>query len=124
MLLFMLLPTLNLVNINLSRILDRASEIGVRKAFGASSRTLIGQFIVENLVLTLLGSLAGLVLASLVLSALNSSGLLPYARLALNYRIFLYGLAMAVFFGILSGVYPAWRMSKLHPVQALRGRSV
>jgi putative ABC transport system permease protein len=124
MLLFMLLPTLNLVNINLSRILDRASEIGVRKAFGASSRTLIGQFVVENLVLTLIGSLAGLVLASLVLAALNASGLLPYARLALNYRVFLYGLAMAVLFGILSGVYPAWRMSKLHPVQALRGRSV
>ena len=124
MLLFMLLPTLNLVNINLSRILDRASEIGVRKAFGASSRTLVGQFVVENLVLTLIGSLAGLVLASLVLAALNASGLLPYARLALNFRVFLYGLAMAVFFGILSGVYPAWRMSKLHPVQALRGRSV
>jgi putative ABC transport system permease protein len=124
MLLFMLLPTLNLVNINLSRILDRASEIGVRKAFGASSRTLVGQFIVENIVLTLLGAVAGLLLAGLVLEALNSSGLLPYARLALNYRIFGYGLAMALFFGVLSGVYPAWRMSKLHPVQALRGRSV
>jgi putative ABC transport system permease protein len=122
-LLFMLLPTLNLVNINLSRILDRGSEIGVRKAFGASSRTLVGQFVLENLVLTLLGALAGLLLAIPVLAALNSSGLLPHARLALNFRVFLYGLGMAVFFGILSGVYPAWRMSKLHPVQALRGRS-
>ncbi|HKI02945.1 MAG TPA: ABC transporter permease [Thermoanaerobaculia bacterium] len=124
MLLFMLLPTLNLVNINLSRILDRASEIGVRKAFGASSRALVGQFVVENLVLTLIGAVAGLVLASLVLEALNASGLIPYAQLALNFRIFLYGLAMALFFGVLSAVYPAWRMSKLHPVQALRGRSV
>lgn len=124
MLLFMLLPTLNLVNINLSRILDRASEIGVRKAFGASSRTLVGQFVVENLVITLLGAGLGLLLAIPVLSALNASGILPYARLELSFRVFLYGLAMAVFFGILSGVYPAWRMSKLHPVQALRGRSV
>lgn len=122
-LLFMLLPTLNLININLSRILDRASEIGVRRAFGASSRALVGQFIVENLVLTLLGALAGLVLAAPVLAALNASGFLPYAELAVNYRVFLYGLAMAVLFGVLSGVYPAWRMSKLHPVQALRGRS-
>ncbi len=122
-LLFMLLPTLNLVNINLSRILDRSSEIGVRKAFGASSRTLVGQFVMENLVLTLLGALAGLLLAVPVLAALNASGFLPHARLALNYRVFLYGLGMAVFFGILSGVYPAWRMSKLHPVQALSGRS-
>ena len=63
MVLFMLLPTVNLVNINLSRILDRSSEIGVRKAFGASSRTLVGQFVVENVVLTLIGAGIGLVLA-------------------------------------------------------------
>jgi putative ABC transport system permease protein len=124
MLLFMLLPTLNLVNINLSRILDRASEIGVRKAFGASSPTLVGQFVIENVVLTLIGASIGLALAVPVLAALNASGFLPYARLALSYRVFLYGLAMSLFFGVLSGAYPAWRMSKLHPVQALRGRSV
>jgi putative ABC transport system permease protein len=52
----MLLPTLNLVNINISRILERSSEIGVRKAFGASSKTLVGQFIVENIILTFLGA--------------------------------------------------------------------
>ncbi len=124
MLLFMLLPTLNKVNINLSRILDRASEIGVRKAFGASSRTLVGQFVIENVVLTLIGAGVGLVLAGIVLTAINASGMIAYAHLELNYRIFLYGLALALFFGVLSGVYPAWRMSKLHPVQALRGRPV
>ena len=58
-LLVMLLPTLNLVNINITRIMERSSEIGVRKAFGASSRTLVYQFIVENIILTLLGGLIG-----------------------------------------------------------------
>ncbi len=121
---FMLLPTINLVNINLSRILDRASEIGVRRAFGASSRTLAGQLLIENLVLTLIGASIGLVLALGVLRELNVSGLIAHTQFQLNFRIFFYGLAIAVFFGLLSGVYPAWRMSKLHPVQALRGRSV
>ena len=120
--LFMTLPALNLANINLSRILERSSEIGVRKAFGASSRTLVGQFVVENVVLTLIGAGFSLLLSALALRALNASGLIAYARLELNWRIFLYGLAIALFFGVLSGVYPAWRMSKLHPVQALRGR--
>jgi putative ABC transport system permease protein len=120
---FMLLPTINLVNINLSRILDRASEIGVRRAFGASSRTLVGQFLIENVVLTLIGAAIGLALAAAVLRAFNVSGLIEHTQLQLNFRIFLYGLAIAVFFGLFSGVYPAWRMSKLHPVQALRGRS-
>lgn len=124
LMLFLLLPTVNLVNINLSRILDRASEIGVRKAFGASSRTLVGQFLVENLVLTLVGAAFGLLLAALVLAALNSSGVIPHAHFTLNYRVFFQGLGIAVFFALLSGVYPAWRMSRLHPVKALRGRTV
>jgi putative ABC transport system permease protein len=121
MLLFALLPTVNLVNLNMSRIMERASEIGVRKAFGASSQALVGQFIVENVVLALVGGVLGFVGSALVLEAVNRSGLVPYAMFGMNYRIFLYGLGLAVFFGILSGVYPAWRMSRLHPVQALKG---
>ena len=57
--LFMLLPVVSLVNINTTRILERASEIGVRKAFGGSSLTLVGQFVVENVILTLLGGALG-----------------------------------------------------------------
>ena len=68
-LLFMLLPAINLMNLNVSRILERSSEIGVRKAFGASSRTLVGQFVVENVLLTLIGGLIGLILSELVLRA-------------------------------------------------------
>jgi putative ABC transport system permease protein len=120
-LLFILLPTINLINLNVSRIMERASEIGVRKAFGASSRTLVAQFVVENVVLTLIGALVGLVLSAVILRGLTASGLIRYADFRLNYRIFLYGVAMAIFFGVFSGVYPAWRMSRLNPVQALKG---
>ncbi len=121
MFLFMLLPTVNLVNINLSRILERSSEIGVRKAFGASSRVLVGQFVVENVVLTLVGSAIGLLGSALVLRLLTISALIPYAEFAMNYRIFGFAVAVALMFGVLSGVYPAWRMSRLNPVDALRG---
>jgi putative ABC transport system permease protein len=120
-LMFMALPAINLVNLNVSRIMERASEIGVRKAFGASSRTLVVQFVVENLALTVIGGLIGFVLAGFVLRAINQSGLIPYAELALNTRIFVWGIALAVVFGLLSGVYPAWRMSRVHPVVALKG---
>ncbi len=120
-LMFMALPAVNLVNLNVSRIMERASEIGVRKAFGASSRTLVVQFVVENLALTVIGGLIGFLLAGLVLRAINESGLIPYAELTLNARIFMWGVALAVAFGLLSGVYPAWRMSRVHPVVALKG---
>lgn len=122
-LLFMLLPTVNLVNINISRIMERASEIGVRKAFGAPSWTLVGQFVIENVLLTLIGGVIGFVIAQFVLRAISQSGWFPYAEFQMNHRIFLYGLGLAVFFGLLSGVYPAWKMSRMHPALALKGGS-
>ena len=120
-LLFVLVPTVNLVNINISRIMERASEIGVRKAFGAPARTLVGQFLTENILLTLIGGLIGFLLSILVLRAIGQSGMFSYAQFSINLRVFAYGMLLAIVFGILSGVYPAWRMSRLNPVQALTG---
>lgn len=120
-LLFITLPTMNLVSINLSRIMERASEIGVRKAFGASSRALVGQFVVENVVLTVIGGAVGFLLAVAALALLNRANPIPYMIFDVNFRIFLYGMVIAAAFGVISGVYPAWRMSRMHPVNALRG---
>jgi len=120
-LLFMLLPAINLVNMNISRIFERVPEIGVRKAFGASTGHLVGQFIVENIVLAVLGGAIGFVLSLWALHLVNGSGLIPNADFHMNHRIFLYGLGLAVFFGVLSGAYPAWRMARLDPIEALRG---
>jgi putative ABC transport system permease protein len=119
--LFVTLPTVNLINVNISRILERASEIGVRKAFGAPTRTLVAQFVVENVILTLAGAAIGLVLSALVLRALNRSGFVAHSAFSVNLRVFAYAIVIAVGFGLISGVYPAWRMARLHPVEALKG---
>ncbi|ODS59585.1 MAG: hypothetical protein ABS36_01255 [Acidobacteria bacterium SCN 69-37] len=116
-----LLPAVNLVNLNISRIMERSSEIGVRKAFGASSRALVAQFVVENVLLTMVGAVLALVVSAALLGVINRSGLIAHAQLAVNVRIFLIGLGLALVFGVVSGVYPAWRMSRLHPVAALKG---
>jgi len=120
-LLFMLLPALNLVNVNVSRTLERSSEIGIRKAFGATTGTLMRQFLVENIFLTLLGGVLGLGLAAGLLALINDSHLLPYSEFSLNGRVCAVALGLALFFGILSGVYPAYKMSKLQAVQVLKG---
>ncbi|MDB5157511.1 MAG: FtsX-like permease family protein [Mucilaginibacter sp.] len=118
----MILPTLNLVNINITRIMERSSEIGVRKAFGASSRTLVYQFIVENIILTLLGGLIGIILSIIVLKVINSANLIANLELSINFTVLFIGLLVCLVFGLLSGVYPAWRMSKLNVVTALKAQ--
>ncbi|WP_423148663.1 ABC transporter permease [Rubrolithibacter danxiaensis] len=121
-LLIMLLPTINLVNINISRIMERSSEIAVRKAFGASSGTLVIQFIVENIILTLLGGLIGLAFAGVVIHFVNESQLIQNANFGIDLSVFAYTILASLFFGLLSGVYPAWRMSRLHVVKALKAQ--
>ncbi|WP_316744623.1 ABC transporter permease [Pedobacter antarcticus] len=118
--LFLLLPTINLVNINMTRIMERASEIGVRKAFGASSATLVYQFIVENVILTLLGGIFGIIFSVLLMYFLNSSDIFPGMALSINPLVLFYSLLICLVFGFLSGVYPAWRMSRLNIVAALK----
>jgi putative ABC transport system permease protein len=118
--LFMLLPAVNLINVNVSRIMERSSEIGVRKAFGAASSHLVIQFIVENVAITFLGGLIGFASAGLVIYLINNSSLIPYADLTINFTVFAAGLVLCLLFGILSGVYPAFRMSRLHVVRALK----
>jgi putative ABC transport system permease protein len=120
-LLFMMLPTLNLVNINLSRIMERSSEIGVRKAFGATGRALMGQFLIENIFLTLVGGLLGLALAYGALRLISGSDFIAYAQFSLSLPVFGWALLITLVFGIMSGVYPALKMSRLQPVNALKG---
>jgi putative ABC transport system permease protein len=121
MLMFMLLPALNLVNLNMGRIMERSSEIGVRKAFGATSMQLAGQLVVENIVLCLAGGLLGLACAQLVLWWLEASQLIPYLEVHVNLKVFGAGMLIALVFGLLSGLIPAWKMSRLDPVHALKG---
>ncbi|WP_295990260.1 ABC transporter permease [Rugamonas sp.] len=121
MLLFMLLPALNLVNLNMGRILERSTEIGVRKAFGATSVQLVGQLVLENVLLCLAGGALGLLCAKGALLWLEGSGLIPYLHVELDLVVFGCGLLMTVVFGLMSGVIPAWKMSRLDPVHALKG---
>lgn len=118
----MLLPTLNLVNINITRIMERSSEIGVRKAFGASSQTLVYQFIVENLILTFLGGLIGVLLSEIAIALINHANLIRDLDLTLNFTVLFYAMLICVVFGLVSGVYPAWRMSRLRIVTALKAQ--
>lgn len=114
------LPAINLVNLNVGRILERASEIGVRKAFGAPVKTLMWQFIVENIFITFIGGTIALILTFILIQIINASGWIAYADLTINVKVFSVSILVCLVFGLLSGVLPALRMSKLSIIEALK----
>lgn len=120
--LFMLLPAINLVNLNISRIMERASEIGIRKAFGASAGTLTIQFIIENIIITIVGGIIALLLSSIIITYLNRYGIgsLSTLNLSINWFVLSIAFILSFVFGILSGVLPAFRMAKLPVIEALK----
>jgi len=120
LLLFILLPTINLINLNVSRILERASEIGVRKAFGANTGHVLYQFLFENVVLTFLGGVIGLALALTLTWVINDAQVIPNITLMFNARVFAISFLTCLGFGIISGLVPAYRMSRLHISNALK----
>lgn len=122
------IPALNLVGLNVNRIAERSSEIGIRKAFGASSNVLAGQFIVENIILTAIGGVLGILLTFFISDFMidvifydAAESVSAVSNFLINWDTILAAFFSILFFGILSGIIPAWRMSRLHPIKALRG---
>lgn len=120
LLLFIILPTLNLINLNVSRIMDRSSEIGVRKAFGANKADILMQFIFENIILTVIGGIIGLGLALIIINMINTSQVSEMISLTINWKFFGYSMLLCLFFGVLSGLLPAYKMSNLKIVKAIK----
>ncbi|MFM7852122.1 MAG: ABC transporter permease [Flammeovirgaceae bacterium] len=107
-----------LMNIMLVSVTERTREVGVRKALGATPRRIRQQFVIEAIVVCILGGLAGIVLGiligNLLSKAIGSSGfVVPWIWM-------LVGLAICVFVGLLSGWYPANKASRLDPIESLR----
>ena len=124
LLFFVLLPTLNLINMNLSRIMEREAEIGVRKAFGAHSGTILYQFVFENVIITFIGGIIGMLLAVALLYVINDSQVLPQLTLRFNGTVFLYSLIICLLFGIISGLLPAWKVSRLQIADVLKSNQL
>ncbi len=118
--LFVTLPILNLINLNVSRIMDRSAEIGVRKAFGATKMEILTQFVFENVVQTIIGGIIGLGLTFIAIYLINDSQILGSVKLSIDLLFFIYSFIIIGIFGILSGLLPAYRMSKLQIVNALK----
>jgi len=108
---------IGVMNIMLVSVTERTKEIGVRKAVGATKFNILSQFLIEAVVLTAIGGLAGLAVGEMLSLLMNKFSPLPaYVPLwAIGVGI---GISAAV--GIIFGLWPAWKAARLNPIDALR----
>jgi putative ABC transport system permease protein len=111
----LLVGGIGVTNVMLVTVTERTREIGIRKALGATRGAILGQFLAEAAILTLLGGILG-VIAAVFLSQFQIDGTTP---VIIGYSIPL-ALGVSVAIGVFFGVYPAGRAAAMRPIQALR----
>ncbi len=117
----LLIACINFMNLSTARSEKRAKEVGIRKVVGAQKSALIGQFIGESILLSLIAAFVALAIVQLSLPAFN---VLTDKNLFINYNSPLFwvaGLGFVLFTGLLAGSYPAFFLSAMQPVRVLKG---
>ncbi len=112
----LLVGGIGIMNIMLVSVAERTKEIGIRKALGASPRVIMGQFITEAMVITLTGGIIGILFGTLL------SYIVAQAvdwQLFISYSSFILAAGFSTLVGVFFGWYPAYKASKLDPIEAL-----
>ena len=123
-LLVLIVGAVNFGIVTIGRLMTRGTEVGIRKTLGATRRHIIGQTILESLILCFIAM--GLALSANELLLPHFASLFPFfphykPQLQGNMTGFLFILMLPVLLAILAGFYPSWLLSRLQPVNALKG---
>lgn len=110
------------MNIMYVIVSERTAEIGLRKAVGATYNQIMQQFLLESILITLIGGIVG-TLIGVALSWLIAVGATAYGlawQFIIPLKAFVVAFLFSVIFGVVFGLYPARRAAKLDPIEALR----
>ncbi|MGE0478977.1 MAG: ABC transporter permease, partial [Phycisphaerae bacterium] len=110
---------IGIMNIMLVSVTERTREIGVRIAVGARRGDILLQFLVEALIISLLGGGFG-VLLGVMFADLLENVVVDLFKTEVTFTVVAYAFLTATVVGVISGIYPAWKASRLDPVDALR----
>ena len=104
------------MNIMLVSVTERTREIGIRKAIGATKKTILTQFTLEAITLCAVGGVVGVALGSLIAFGLKYT---PFGSL-ISPGWIMVGFGSSCLIGLVFGIYPAWKAANLNPIEALR----
>jgi putative ABC transport system permease protein len=107
-----------LMNIMLVSVTERTREVGVRKALGATPLRIRQQFVIEAIVVCLLGGIGGVILGIIVGNLISKA--IGIDAFVVPWLWMMVGMLICIFVGLLSGYYPAHKASKLDPIESLR----
>ena len=113
----LLVGGIGVMNIMLVTVTERTREIGIRKALGAKTSTILFQFLTESVILCLLGGLIGLILGSVGAFAVASYMNIP---IEMKFSTIVIAVGFSTAIGVFFGIYPARRAAKMQPIDALR----
>ena len=119
----LLIACANIANLLLARAAARQKEMAVRRAIGASGSRLLRQVMIESLMLSLTGGVIGLAAALGAVRVINRAlpaNLLPLPEVTVDARVLLFGLGVTILAGLLFGIAPAWRMTRVDMNEVLK----
>jgi putative ABC transport system permease protein len=114
----LLVGGIGIMNIMLVSVTERTREIGIRKAIGAQKSDIIVQFMIESVIISVMGGIIGMGISQGVLTAINT--LFPDYHFTISVSVAAVALGFSLLVGVVFGIYPAGKAAKLKPIYALR----
>jgi putative ABC transport system permease protein len=114
----LLVGGIGIMNIMMVSVTERTREIGIRKAVGARRRDVLAQFLIEAALLSVFGGVAGILLGYLIGAALGRALVGTVGSIPAWAILCAFGVPALI--GVVFGLYPAWKASRLDPIESLR----
>jgi len=118
------IASINFINLTTARSANRAKEVAMRKTVGAGRSMLVAQFLIESVVMSLIAAVLSLLLVQLMLPLFNEFTTKQIINPFLQYNVLLTLLMITLITGVISGIYPAFLLSNVNPIKALKGQVI